>query len=172
MYCLEDAEYPAYEIKGVISQDPLFPKKYSDLPEQSGKDLVDQVGEREAGFDYKFYTGASKGPSPFDKTHWTGPEGYVCPSDVKYIMPRRAKNVADEWRVIVNDDHYYTQTLREEVCQHPDNACRLVPVCVKSKCTQKYVYHRLLAFDPCDPYKGLFIDVFRFPSACSCHISA
>ena len=28
----------------------------------------------------------------------------------------------------------------------------------------------MLAYDPCDPYKGLFIDVFKFPSACSCHI--
>ena len=41
---------------------------------------------------------------------------------------------------------------------------------LQSKCTQKYVYERMLAYDPCDPYKGLFIDVFKFPSACSCHI--
>ena len=59
---------------------------------------------------------------------------------------------------------------RLETCLTPDSACRLLAPCYQSKCTQKYVYERMLAYDPCDPYKGLFIDVFKFPSACSCHI--
>ncbi|CAG0880221.1 unnamed protein product [Cyprideis torosa] len=170
-WCLEDADYPLYEIKAAISQDPLFAKKYSDLPKQSADDLVDDLtAAAEEKFNYDFYTGQSKGKSPYDGSHWIGPEGYNCPSDVDYIMPKRARNVAGEWRVIVNEVQYYTQTLRTESCLYPDAACRLVPVCIKNKCTQKYVYQRLLSFDPCDPYKGLFIDIFRFPSACNCQI--
>ena len=48
-----------------------------------------------------------------------GPEGYLCPSDVKYAMPKRARNVNGEWRVVVNDVHYYTQTARMETCLTP-----------------------------------------------------
>jgi hypothetical protein len=32
--------------------------------------------------------------------------------------------------------------------------------------------HRMLSFNPCDAYKGIFIDTYKLPSACSCHIPA
>lgn len=170
-YCLDDPHYPEYEIKNAISSDYLFAKKYSDLMDQSADDLVDMISkEQEEGFNYAYYTGASKGKSPYDASHWIGPEGYLCPSDVKYAMPKRARNVNGEWRVVVNGVHYYTQTARMETCVTPDSACRLLAPCYQSKCTQKFVYHRMVSYDPCDPYKGLFIDVYKFPSACSCHI--
>merc|ERR1711876_17782 len=110
-FCIEDPEYPEYEIANKISQDPIFLKKYSDVPDQSADDLVEHIAApQEASFDYSYYTGASKGPSPYDATHWIGPEGYLCPSDVKYAMPKRARNVNGDWRVIVNGIHYYSQT--------------------------------------------------------------
>ncbi|XP_063593243.1 neurotrophin 1-like [Penaeus indicus] len=172
-YCLEDAEYPEYEIKGAISADHLFAKKYADIADQSADDLVDMVTkEQEEAFDYSYYTGASTGDSPYDATHWGGPEGYICPSDVVYAMPKRAQNVEGKWRVIVNDVHYYTQTARLETCLFPEAACRALAPCYQSHCTQKSVYHRLLSYDPCDPYKGLFIDIYKLPSACSCHLPA
>ena len=158
-------------IQEKIEADPQFPKKYADVADQSANTLVQHISaEQEHRFDYKFYTGYSKGKSPFDLTHWTGPEGYICPSEVLYAKPKRARNVAGEWRVIVNEVHYYTQTERIETCLRPDNACRLLAPCYNSKCTQKYVFRRMLSFDPCDPYKGLFIDIYKLPSACSCHL--
>ncbi|XP_050691874.1 neurotrophin 1-like [Eriocheir sinensis] len=170
-FCLEDPEYPEYEIKGAISADKLFGKKYADVADQSADDLVEHLTKyQEEAFDYSYYTGASTGYSPYDVTHWTGPEGYICPSKVGYARPRRARNVEGKWRVIVNDVEYYTQTARMEYCLFPQAACRALAPCFKSKCVQKYVYHRLLSFDPCDPYKGLFIDIYKLPSACSCHI--
>jgi len=172
-YCLEDDEYPTYEIKGAISADHLFAKKYADVADQSADDLVDMVTkDQEEAFDYSYYTGASTGDSPYDVTHWAGPEGYICPSDVVYATPKRAQNVEGKWRVIVNDVHYYSQTARLETCLFPEAACRALAPCYQSHCTQKSVYHRLLSFDPCDPYKGLFIDIYKLPSACSCHIPA
>ena len=42
--------------------------------------------------------------------------------------------------------------------------------CYKSTCVQKHAYERLLSYDPCDPYKGLFVDMYKIPTACSCHI--
>ena len=178
-YCLEDPEYPDYEVANKISQDPIFLKKYSDVADQSADDLVEHItAYQEASFNYDYYTGASKGPSPYDATHWIGPEGYLCPSHVAYAKIKRAVNVEGYWRVVLQHipkdysyGHYnYTQTARLETCQTPDSACRLLAPCYQSKCTQKYVYHRMLSLDPCDPYRGFFIDTYKLPSACSCHI--
>merc|ERR1719419_80436 len=151
-YCIVDKEYPAYDI----------------------------AKPQEESFDYKYYTGASKGPSPYDASHWIGPEGYLCPSDVDYAKITRAVNVEGYWRIILQHipegygyGHYnYTQTTRLETCLFPDSACRLLAPCYQSKCTQKYVYHRMLSVDPCDPYRGFFIDTYKLPSACSCHLPA
>ncbi|KAK2701421.1 neurotrophin 1-like [Artemia franciscana] len=168
-FCLDDAEYPEYEIKNAIYADYHAAKKYSDIADQSADDLVDGLTKaEESAFDYSFYTGAFT----FDKTHWIGPAGYICPSNVQYARPRRAQNTKGEWRVIVQDVAYYTQTQRMETCLFAGAACRTLAPCYKSQCLQKYVYHRMLSFDPCDPYKGLFIDIYKLPSACSCHIPA
>ena len=56
--------------------------------------------------------------------------------------------------------------------RYPLTPCRLLAPCFKSKCIQKYVYHRLLSMDPCHPSKGLFIDMYRLPTACSCYTPA
>lgn len=178
-FCFEDPEYPEYEITHKISSDPIFLKKYSDVPDQSADDLVEHITkQQEDSFDYAYYTGASTGPSPFDLTHWSGPEGYLCPSQIDYIRIKRAVNVEGLWRVILQHipqdygygNYNYTQTTRLETCLTPDAACRLLAPCYRSKCTQKYVYHRMVSFDPCDPYRGFFIDTYKLPSACSCHL--
>lgn len=165
-WCLTDEEYPTYDIKYAIDYDPLVLKKYADVADQSADDLVEGITKaQEEKFDYSFYNGQQ-----FDQGNWVGGEGFICPSDVKYARPLRAKNVDGEWRVIVQDVAYYTQTHRVESCLFPEAACRTLAPCYRSKCLQKYVYHRMLSFDPCDSYKGLFIDTFKLPSACSCHI--
>jgi hypothetical protein len=164
-FCFEDPEYPEYEIKQKLEEDKNIQKKIADVASQSADDLVEYISKhQEENFDYSFYNAGH-----LDKTHWTGPEGYICPSDVAYGRPLRAQNVKGEWRVIVNL-HYYTQTARFETCLFPQTACRLIAPCYKSQCLQKYVYERLLSYDPCDPYKGLFIDMYKIPSACSCHV--
>jgi len=35
-------------------------------------------------------------------------------------------------------------------------------------CEQKYKWHRLLAYDPDNDCKGIFMDWFLFPSCCVC----
>ena len=138
-YCLEDPHYPEYDIKLAISQDYLFEKKYADVADQSANDLVQHLDKYvEEAFDYNYYTGASKGISPYDLTHWAGPEGYLCPSEVLYAMPKRARNVNGDWRVIVNNAHYYTQTTRLETCLTPDSACRLLAPCYQVYSIQYY----------------------------------
>ena len=55
------------------------------------------------------------------------------------------------------------------IIRYPRTPCRLVASCFKSQCLQKYSYHRLLSYDPCDSSRGLHIDVFRLPISCSCY---
>ncbi|XP_032795273.1 neurotrophin 1 [Daphnia magna] len=167
-WCLTDEEYPVYEVKYAIDYDPLVLKKYADVADQSAKDLVDGISkEQEEKFDYSFYNGKQ-----FDEGNWVGGEGFICPSDVAYSRPLRAKNTAGEWRVIVQDIAWptYTQTQRTETCLFPEAACRTLAPCHFSKCLQKHTVHRMLSFDPCDAHKGIFIDTYKLPSACSCHI--
>merc|ERR1711862_342696 len=68
----------------------------------------------------------------------------------------RAVNVEGYWRIILQHipegygyGHYnYTQTTRLETCLFPDSACRLLAPCYQSKCTQKFVHHRMLSWTP------------------------
>lgn len=151
-----------------IQYDPLLLKKYAEVADQSANNLIEGVTSlEEKGFDYSLYNG-----NQFAKGNWVGGSGYICPSDVLYARPVRAKNVEGEWRVIVQNVNLYTQTQRVEICTHPSAACRTLAPCHRSKCVQKYIYHRMLSFDPCDAKKGLFIDIYKLPSACSCHIPA
>ncbi|EFX85727.1 hypothetical protein DAPPUDRAFT_98286 [Daphnia pulex] len=167
-FCVKDPEYPGKEVKYAIDYDPLVLKKYAEITDQSADNLVDGLTSlSEKHFDYSEYQGKT-----FEKGNWVGGEGYICPSDVVYARPLRAVNVDGEWRVIVQDIAWpgYTQTHRVEKCLFPGAACRTLAPCFGSKCLQKYVYQRMLSFDPCDPQKGIFIDIYKLPSACSCHI--
>ncbi|KAI9553301.1 hypothetical protein GHT06_021199 [Daphnia sinensis] len=163
-FCLKDVDYPEKDIKYYIEFDPLVVKKHADVGVQSADNLVDGVTSlEEKHFDYSLYNG-----SPFSRGNWVGGDGYVCPSDVLYVRPKRALNVEGEWRVIVQDN--YTQTQRFETCLFPGASCRTIAPCYRTKCVQKYVYQRMLSYDPCDVTKGLFIDIYKFPSTCSCHV--
>jgi len=145
-FCLKDTEYPEKEVKVclvrtlihfsncfitfalsisvqyAIDYDPLVLKKYADIAEQSADNLVDGLTSlAEAHFDYSNYKGKF-----FEKGHWSGDEGYICPSDVVCARPLRAVNVDGEWRVIVQDIVWpgYTQTQRVEKCLFPGASCR------------------------------------------------
>ena len=100
-------------------------------------------------------------------------ETYLCPSDVKYIQPRRAVNVNGKWRIVVNyvKAHYETlsQTARVEHCETPGSPCPLVPECYETKCLQKSIYHRFLVYDPYDKYLPFAIESFKLPSSCACY---
>lgn len=149
-----------------IEYDPIVLKKYAEVGDQSANNLVNGVTDvEEINFDYTLYKG-----NTFDEGNWVGSEGYICPSEVLYARPQRAKNVNGKWRVIVQNISYYTQTQRMETCLFHGASCRKLAPCYRSQCVQKYVNHRMLSFDPCDSSKGLFIDIYKLPSACSCYI--
>merc|ERR1711971_618116 len=147
-WCLEDAEYPAYEIEHALQYHYEGVQAiYKDVlanTENSVERLLDIVEET-----------------------------YLCPSVTAYIQPRRAVNTAGKWRIVVNGvkAHYETlsQTARIEECTTAGESCPLVPPCYETKCLQKNIYHRFLVYDAYDQYFPFAIETFKLPSACACY---
>ncbi|XP_046916007.2 protein spaetzle 3 isoform X2 [Dermatophagoides farinae] len=86
-----------------------------------------------------------------------------CESTVEIVTPYWASNSAGKIRAIVNTQHLQ-QAIQQEVCQAVQTR-RCNKDC---RCEQKYKWHRLLAYDPDDDCKGIFMDWFLFPSCCVC----
>ncbi|XP_037078716.1 protein spaetzle 3-like isoform X2 [Pollicipes pollicipes] len=86
-----------------------------------------------------------------------------CESKIELVTPYWAANSAGKIRAVVNTKHF-PQAIHQEICKgtttsHCGGSCM---------CEQKYTFHRLLAYDPDNDCKGIFIDWFLFPSCCAC----
>ncbi|XP_011313515.1 uncharacterized protein, partial [Fopius arisanus] len=87
----------------------------------------------------------------------------ACESKVEIVTPYWASNSAGKIRAIVNTQHF-EQAIHQEVCSKTHtNRCN-----GDCGCEQKYKWHRLLAYDPDNDCKGIFMDWFLFPSCCVC----
>ncbi|XP_065284660.1 uncharacterized protein [Dermacentor albipictus] len=162
--CLDDFEYPTAAILDAISrQRARFDTMYAEVRDRSPQ--VDGVTRKqEERYTQRHYFGAAERDNrPRDYA----PEGgFLCPSEILYERPRRARNHLGVWKVIVNIGEY-RQTMRLEKCLRPNQPCSYVLEKYQSSCSQVYSYQRLLTFEK---GKGLHIDIFRVPSGCSCHV--
>jgi len=150
-WCLEDEEYPTYEIQKAIEY-------HYDSVQQMYKDVLANTDNSVA------------------RLKEIVQETYLCPSETAYIQPKRAVNIHGKWRIVVNQvkAHYetLTQTARIEECTTAGSSCPLVPECYETKCLQKSIYHRFLVYDPYDHYLPFAIESFKLPSACACYNGA
>merc|ERR1712158_124843 len=150
-WCLEDPEYPTYEIEHALQY-------HYEGVQAIYKDVLANT------------------ENSVDRLKEIVQETYLCPSETAYIMPLRAVNTDGKWRVVVNGvkAHYetLTQTARIEECTTAGEACPLVPACYETKCLQKSIYHRFLVYDPYDQYFPFAIETFKLPSACACYNGA
>ncbi|XP_076059625.1 neurotrophin 1-like [Oratosquilla oratoria] len=151
-WCLEDSEYPTYEIKHAAEYHyQKLVSLYADIADLNTALSVER-------------------PETLEE------ETYLCPSETAYVRPLRAQNTDGKWRIIVNnvDVHYetLTQTTRIEECLTSGEACPLVPHCYESKCLQKSAYHRFLVYDAYDQYFPFAIESFKLPASCACFLGA
>ncbi|XP_057378156.1 protein spaetzle-like [Daphnia carinata] len=152
-WCLEDSEYPAYEVVYELDKhyEAVFALYKNVVAETSNS--VDTLSKLEE-------------------------ETYLCPSETSYVQPLRAVNTKGKWRVIINKvESYgikYDQHARIEECEDDaaGKACPLVPTCYESKCLQKSIYHRFLVYDPTDYYFPFAIETFKLPASCACFVGA
>ncbi|XP_063600284.1 protein spaetzle 3-like [Penaeus indicus] len=86
-----------------------------------------------------------------------------CESKTEIVTPYWANNSAGKVRAIVNTNEF-SQAIHQEVCVKQSTK-RCGGECA---CEQKYKWHRLLAYDPDNDCRGIFMDWFLFPSCCSC----
>jgi len=86
----------------------------------------------------------------------------ACESKIEIVTPYWASNSAGKIRAIVNTQHF-EQAIHQEVCtKMQTNRCG-----GECGCEQKYKWHRLLAYDPDNDCRGIFMDWFLFPSCCA-----
>ncbi|OQV14731.1 hypothetical protein BV898_11103 [Hypsibius exemplaris] len=181
-FCLDDATYPNDDIQREINANyGVFYKMYADVANQSTASLVDGLGgEDEAKYDYAFYYGDRRnslsGSTSKDRPVYSNyvfrddyykEGGYVCPAFIEYTSLFQATNARGEWQYIVNLKPW-TQTVRLEQCFYPLAPCSFMSPSFKTQCVQKYSYQRLIAYEPHG--RGLYTDIFRLPTACSCFI--
>jgi len=147
-WCLEDAEYPTYEIEHALQY-------HYEGVQAIYKDVLVNT------------------ENSVERLKEIVEETYLCPSVTAYIQPKRAVNTHGKWRIVVNGvkAHYETlsQTARIEECTTAGESCPLVPPCYETKCLQKNIYHRFLVYDAYDQYFPFAIETFKLPSACACY---
>ncbi|XP_055355111.1 uncharacterized protein LOC129600570 isoform X2 [Paramacrobiotus metropolitanus] len=178
-YCLDDPSYPSADIiKDINKNLGGFYKMYAEVTNQSTATLVDGVAaDEEEKYDFAFYFGDrdrtrdnkqyGAGANPPFRTEYYKDGGYVCPAFIDYTGLFQAINARGEWQYIVNIKPWM-QTVRIEQCFYPQASCSYMSKAIPTSCVQKYSYQRLIAYEPRG--RGLYMDVFKLPTACSCYI--
>ncbi|XP_042207562.1 uncharacterized protein LOC121856249 isoform X2 [Homarus americanus] len=167
--CLDTESYPHEAILSSLVRDPSrADNMMAEVRSQSADELIDGVtSSQEAKYNYQHYFGNRRADT-VSHAHrdFAQDGGFLCPAEVKYARPKRARNSKGAWKFIVNMDKY-SQTIRMEKCMKPGGACSYVSHHYRATCNQIYNYHRLLSWEE---GRGLHMDIFKVPSCCSCHI--
>lgn len=175
--CVDDFEYPEQAIVDEIyKRKELFELMYSEV--RDNVPLVDGIPrDVEEAYNYDHYY-SPNGEEIQDEFASSGtdyatgdkalPGGFICPSEVLYGKPKLARNRKGAWKVIVNAGEF-TQTVRMEKCIKPNGKCNYISYPeYNSRCAQVHSFHRLMVFEK---GKGFYIDTFRIPTACTCHVN-
>ncbi|XP_045036231.1 uncharacterized protein LOC116931748 [Daphnia magna] len=146
-FCLSDSDYPEDEIKVAT--------EFSEIANAFTYKLVDNSVDTELEYGHKKSS---------------------CSSVSLLVKPLRVRNVNGHWRVIVQEASDIFQRERVVLCVNPDEYCQIPEYfghvyCYRSRCSQQFLVRELLAFDPCNLERGVFVDSFKLQSACSCRFS-
>ncbi|RWS28664.1 Coagulin domain containing protein-like protein [Leptotrombidium deliense] len=170
--CVDDFEYPEQAIVDEIyKRRDMFELMYAEVKDNSP--LVDGIPRQvEESYNYEHYYSGDGNDVSYPLASGSDinkdSSGFICPSEVLYGKPKLARNVKGNWKVIVNAAEF-TQTIRMEKCLKPNEKCNHISNNkVLSRCAQVNGVHRLVVFEK---GKGFYIDTFRIPTACSCHVS-
>jgi len=169
-YCESEADYPDNIVRKAVQKN-----------KELSVDLFQQLYD-------------SKCKDPIQTRGFNIDEEQLCYGIPKIIYPRKAKNLDEKWRYVVNIDNY-TQSVEIEECHNFNDYEELTVengtvtfgekeeptdfgVCLYSGaqgnnpdltiCRQIFTEHKLLALDPEEGQ--LLVDSFKLPSACACFV--
>lgn len=154
-----------------IDEPDMFipPGAYPAVPEDIDSDHEPDRGETYFGKLRNKRQSTNRSPKPPFNNNNAGQSGSstgrldACESKIEIVTPYWASNSAGKIRAIVNTQHF-EQAIHQEICSKArTNRCEK-----DCGCEQKYKWHRLLAYDPDNDCKGIFMDWFLFPSCCVC----
>ncbi|KAG1668286.1 Neurotrophin 1 [Nymphon striatum] len=166
--CLHDPSYPYEEINESLNKNRrLVSAMYAEgiIDSRGMVDGVDPI--QELAYTHSHYYGTRRSDNnDIGHRDYSKEGGFICPSEVKYAKPQRAKNQKGQWKTVVNTKDM-PQMVRMERCRKPEQPCSYISNHFISQCSQVYTLQRLMVFDE---HRGVHIDVFRVPSCCSCHV--
>ncbi|XP_054720591.1 uncharacterized protein LOC129230214 [Uloborus diversus] len=97
-------------------------------------------------------------------------QGSLCDAETGFLRPETAKDSSGKWNIIVQTDAI-KQRVPIEMCRKANGPCKKTTNCgLKSQCLQKYNYHLLMSLNPTQKHDCPFMKLYRFPSACVCHV--
>lgn len=145
--CLTDEEYPKEDVKKMVSKNMKF------LSELKNTRL--EINQK------KPVTSAPESVEDLKKTQ------NLCSSKKGVVYPKRAKDVDDIWRIVVNVEEAQ-QSIEVDVCRSSDSPCDYIPAAIHTKCSQKFSLVTLITFNAKD--SALEYHDFPVPSACGCSV--
>ncbi|XP_011214878.2 protein spaetzle-like [Bactrocera dorsalis] len=93
-------------------------------------------------------------------------DSYYCESKTRLVYPKVAETVESKWLMVVQHEQYKQGVLVEQ-CENEDAPCKfdeLLPLGVKSRCKQHFVYRSLVVL-----VDGVMHErMVRLPNACKC----
>lgn len=104
------------------------------------------------------------------------PKETKCQTTNLLVKPLRLRNIDGNWRVIVQDAHDIFQREEVAICTRLNVPCQTNKKSSEERChqnrrcRQKFSIRKLLAFDPCNPDRGVFVETFKLQSACDCRL--
>jgi len=165
-YCTEVSNYPDFLTRSLLTKHPALNGNTGNLFKQVFDGQCEDTRKNSIGT--RFFTIEDE---------------QLCVGRQKVIFPKKALNLNNEWKFVVNIDNF-TQAVEVEECEHSYSSsieyssdtfgsCLYAGSSGKNPrltaCKQIYTEYKLLALSSSET--NLEVDSFLLPSACACYIS-
>jgi len=165
-YCTKVSNYPDFLTRSLLTKHPALNGNTGNLFKQVFDGQCENTRKNSIGT--RFFTIEDE---------------QLCVGRQKVIFPKKALNLNNEWKFVVNIDNF-TQAVEVEECEHSYSSsieyssdtfgsCLYAGSSGKNPrltaCKQIYTEYKLLALSSSET--NLEVDSFLLPSACACYIS-
>lgn len=170
-WCELGDKYPKKYVNQVVAAcQEVIERMYVEVPHSFEK--LSDTSNFKAELDNSSISREARERGSHDAWSWASyfHQGSLCDSETGFLRPETAKDTSGKWNIIVQTDSL-KQRVPIEMCRKTNSSCKKMVNCgLKSQCLQKYNYHLLLSVNPVQKHDCPFMKLYRFPSACVCHV--